>query len=120
MTIDSISITFMSGPQDGLQMQFSLPDSGGKLTLTIGRNEDCDIAIPYDSQVSRLHARLVYTGADETVSDEELLPGMVLRLEDVGSRNGTYVGKQRLKGEHVMLPPGQLFRVGRTWLRVDP
>jgi hypothetical protein len=30
-------------------------------------------------------------------------------LEDAGSRNGTFVGSDRLTG-----------RVGRTWLRVDP
>ena len=42
-----------------------------------------------------------------------------VRLADVGSRNGTYVDDRRLRDELIDLQPGQLFRVGRTWLRVD-
>jgi hypothetical protein len=41
-------------------------------------------------------------------------------LEDGGSRNGTFIEKQEepINGR-VSLRPGTLFRIGRTWLRLD-
>jgi len=41
-------------------------------------------------------------------------------LEDGGSRNGTFVEKldPSIEGR-VSLRPGVLFRIGRTWLRLD-
>jgi pSer/pThr/pTyr-binding forkhead associated (FHA) protein len=104
-----ISVTLMSGPQDGRTLEWDRPGSEeGDMTLTIGRREGCDIPLDFDTQVSRLHARIVYTPATHT-----------FYLEDAGSRNGTFVGNERLTGR-VPLQPGTLFRVGRTWLRVDP
>ncbi len=55
-----------------------------------------------------LHAKIVYTPATRT-----------FYLEAAASRNGTFLGSDRLNGR-VPLQPGTLFRVGRTWLRVDP
>jgi hypothetical protein len=41
-------------------------------------------------------------------------------LEDGGSRNGTFIEKDKdpIKGRS-NLRPGSLFRIGRTWLRLD-
>jgi hypothetical protein len=46
--------------------------------LTIGRAPECDIQIP-DRQVSRIHAR-IYPAED------------AVELEDLGSKNGTFLG----------------------------
>ena len=37
---------------------------------------------------------------------------------DQNSRNGTFVDKQRIEGK-VAIQPGAMFRVGRTWVRLD-
>lgn len=51
-------------------------------TLLIGRDANCDVVIP-DRQVSRQHARITKNGA-------------VVMLEDLGSKNGTYLNGQVL------------------------
>ena len=57
-------------------------------TLTIGRQEDCGLVIP-ERQVSRQHARIRQEG-DLHV------------LEDLGSKNGTFINGQELRGTHVL------------------
>ncbi len=103
-----ITVTLMSGPLDGKTLQWDHPHDDGEMVLTIGRREGCDISLDYDTQVSRVHARLVYSPSEGD-----------FYLEDAGSRNGTFVGSARLT-ERTRLEPGTLFRVGRTWMRVDP
>jgi len=53
--------------------------------LLIGRDGNCDIVIP-DRQVSRQHARVTNTGKGIT-------------LEDLGSKNGTFVNNQPISAE---------------------
>ena len=90
-------------------MEWDRPGStDGDMTLTIGRREGCDIPLDFDTQVSRLHARIVYIPATRA-----------FYLEDAGSRNGTFVGNDKLT-TRTALQPGTLFRVGRTWMRIDP
>jgi pSer/pThr/pTyr-binding forkhead associated (FHA) protein len=116
-----ISITFMSGPLDGHTMRFDQPAIGGSSVLTIGRRENCDIYLPFDNQVSRLHAKLgihsVGVTASESVADPSVLS---FWLEDGESRNGTFIerDKQPVR-KRTALRPGTLFRIGRTWLRLD-
>ena len=105
---ERVSITFMNGPLDGKTLIWDSPSGQEIFILTIGRRDGCDIQLGYDSQVSRVHARIVYDGN-----------GHSYFLEDVGSRNGTFVGTNRLS-TRVELKPGEHFRVGRTWLRIDP
>lgn len=102
-----ISITFMNGPQDGRTIQWDTPTGQAEKLLTIGRRDGCDIPLDYDTQVSRLHARVVYVPLSAS-----------FYLEDAGSRNGTYIGGDRLI-DRTPLVPGVLFRVGRTWMRLD-
>lgn len=103
-----ISVTLMSGPQDGKTLSFEPPAIDDELIITVGRREGCDIMLSYDSQVSRLHARIIYDARDTEFF-----------LEDAESRNGTFLGSSRVKGR-VSLTPGALFRIGRTWMRLDP
>jgi pSer/pThr/pTyr-binding forkhead associated (FHA) protein len=116
-----ISVTYMSGPLDGKKLSFEQPDIGDERALSIGRREGCDIHLPFDSQVSRLHARMgcvsVPTTSTESVTDPYVL---TFWLEDGGSRNGTFLEHEDdpVQGR-VSLRPGALFRIGRTWLRLD-
>ena len=105
--MDQIIISLMSGPKDGDMLTFeTLLDSDEATDLSIGRREGCDICLNYDSQVSREHAVLSYDGQR-------------FWLEDTRSTNGTFIGDEKLEGRSEV-EPGQLFRVGRTWLRVEP
>lgn len=116
-----ISITFMSGPRDGEKMSFDQPAPGNERIITIGRRETCDIHLGSDNQVSRLHARLGCESVEVTASESVTSPFMLqFWLEDGGSRNGTFIEKNPdpIKSR-VTLRPGILFRIGRTWLRLD-
>ena len=70
--------------------------------LSIGRLPACEVALPWDSEVSRAHALLEQVGGSWTV-------------EDRGSSNGTTVNAARINGPHV-LRDGDVVRVGRTQL----
>ena len=98
-----IAIGVMSGPRDGDVLHM---DAAPDMVLIIGRREDSDICLSYDNQVSREHASIVYDGQS-------------FWLEDLRSTNGTFLGDTRITGR-VEIRPGQLFRVGRTWLRLEP
>jgi len=114
------SITFMSGPLDGKTLRFNQPNSGQQRIIEIGRREGCDIYMPFDNQVSRLHARLICS-AQLVSGDDETNPSyLTFYLEDGSSRNGTFIEKQEQPVEgQITLRPGILFRIGRTWMRLD-
>lgn len=116
-----ISVTHMSGPLDGKTLRFEQPEIGGELILNIGRREGCDIHLPSDNQVSRVHARLGCQSTAVTSSDSVSEPYILsFWLEDMRSRNGTFIEREKdpLRGR-TSLRPGMLFRIGRTWLRLD-
>jgi DNA-binding NtrC family response regulator len=74
-------------------------------SLTIGRGAECDIVV-VDESVSRRHARLN--------------PGSPPTIEDLGSRNGTYVGGQRIPAElPVAVAPGTVVEVGAATVVVQ-
>ena len=115
-----ISVTFMSGPLDGKTLTFEQPTPGEQRIITIGRRDTCDIHLGFDNQVSRLHARLGCVS--NSITDEESsLPALLsFWLEDSNSRNGSFIEKDPDPlTERVNLRPGILFRIGRTWLRLD-
>jgi pSer/pThr/pTyr-binding forkhead associated (FHA) protein len=116
-----ISLTFMSGPQDGETRTFRQPAPGEERVLSIGRREGSEIHLSYDGQVSRLHARLLCSNhqIDPQHSNQHV---MQFFLQDMGSRNGSFIEKQSEpipSDQPVSLRPGSLFRIGRTWLRLD-
>ena len=108
--MDAVKIMFMSGPDDGAEIWLKSSQrrdeaDGDGWTFILGRRQDCDLPIPFDTQVSREHAYLV-------------LQGDQIMLNDAGSRNGTFIGGQRLT-EPTALHLGVLFRIGYTWLRLQ-
>jgi pSer/pThr/pTyr-binding forkhead associated (FHA) protein len=121
VTTKEISITYMSGPLDGKTMGFEQPDIGDERVLTIGRRDGCDIHLPFDNQASRLHAKLGCVCTPVTASDSVTNPSVLsFWLEDNASRNGTYIERRKEPiTARITLRPGTLFRVGRTWLRLD-
>ena len=79
--------------------------SAGTSRFTIGRRATCDVALPWDIEVSRLHAELVRLGADMVVQDEGL------------SHNGTFVNGERVRGRR-RIHPGDTITVGATAIEV--
>ena len=77
---------------DGERRSFSITRD----MTVIGRREDCDLRIPL-GDVSRKHCRLVRDGD-------------ILKVEDLGSSNGTYLNAQRV--QEALLSPGDSIQVG--------
>jgi pSer/pThr/pTyr-binding forkhead associated (FHA) protein len=73
--------------------------------VTIGRAAANDVALPWDQEVSRVHAALERVGGEWTLVDDGL------------SRNGSWVGGARVQGRR-RLADGDVVRVGRTSLGV--
>lgn len=67
-------------------------------TIEIGRSGVAQLSLPEVPSLSRLHARLRYLGG-------------VVTIEDLGSRNGTFVNERPVKGV-VELHSGDRFQVG--------
>ena len=88
---------------DGASLQvIPLPGAG---TLTVGRSQQCDVAIDSGS-VSRHHANFII--------------GQDVEIEDIGSSNGTYVDGARLpNNQRVRLGIGIPFLVGGVTLMVQ-
>ncbi|MCW3010847.1 MAG: hypothetical protein JWO90_1251 [Solirubrobacterales bacterium] len=85
---------------DGVQRLIEISDTPGD-RVSVGRGTQNDVALPWDTEVSRLHAELECLGGEWTVSDDGL------------SRNGTYVNATRIQGRQ-RLRDGDVLRVGRT------
>jgi pSer/pThr/pTyr-binding forkhead associated (FHA) protein len=73
----------------------------GAAALWVGRGESADLRLDWDEEVSALHAQI------EVVRDECTL------LDDGLSRNGSFVGEQRVDGRR-RLRDGDTLRFGRT------
>ncbi len=87
--------------RDGADAQRLFVLDRGGARVTIGRSAGNDVALAWDTEVSRLHAELERLGDEWTVADDGL------------SRNGSFVNGQRISGRH-RLRDGDVLRVGRT------
>ncbi len=88
---------------DGRQQLYELLE--GTPRVTIGRRPSCDVALPWDDHVSRVHAELVRMGDDWVVCDDGL------------SHNGTYVNGERVRNRR-RLAAGDVLQVGAIALSV--
>jgi pSer/pThr/pTyr-binding forkhead associated (FHA) protein len=70
-------------------------------TYAVGRRFEADIALPWDREVSRLHAQFEFRAGEWTVDD------------DGWSQNGTFVNEFRLDGQR-RLQDGDIVRCGQT------
>ena len=78
-----------------------LLDLAGLERLSVGRGAGNELSLPWDTEVSRLHAELEAIANEWTVSDDGL------------SRNGTFVNGNRISGR-TRLRDGDVLRVGQT------
>jgi FHA domain len=83
----------------GAQRIIELSESAG--SVTIGRRLEADVPLPWDPEVSRLHAELEYKAGEWTLCDDGF------------SQNGTYVNGLRIHGRR-RLVDGDLVRTGQT------
>jgi pSer/pThr/pTyr-binding forkhead associated (FHA) protein len=89
--------------RDGAGSQQFVPLEGQE-ELTIGRGSGCDVQLPWDDRVSRVHVGLHRVGPDWALVDDGL------------SRNGTYLNGERLTGRR-RLRDGDTFVLGSTSFR---
>lgn len=95
-----IRVEVMGGPMDGHRVTVQGP------ALSIGRSPDNDLGLALDPMVSSTHARILH--------EEDRY-----WLEDLGSRNGTFLGGQQIR-ERTPIGPGTVFTVGQTALEFTP
>jgi len=87
--------------RDGEGRQLLLELVPDRERVTIGRRASCDLALPWDEEVSRVHAELVRMGVEWVVCDDGL------------SHNGTFVNGERIRGRR-RLGAGDVLSVGVT------
>ncbi|MCC6615116.1 MAG: FHA domain-containing protein [Anaerolineae bacterium] len=111
---NTLTLMIMSGVEDGRTLSYAVDDGDGSRdgetwTLTIGRQETRDVVLQRDTFISREHAELILRDGQWW-------------LEDCGSKNGAFVengDEEKRVTEPIAIQPGQLFRIGRTWLRIQ-
>jgi len=97
---DAFAFVVVAGPDAGLRYVL---DGTQAQRVLVGQGPACELRLA-DREVSRRHASL------------ELVPGGV-RIRDLESKNGTFVGSVRVHDAH--LAGGELLRLGATELRVE-
>jgi len=83
--------------EEGAQRIFTL---SGR-SVTIGRRSEADVSMPWDPELSRLHAELELRAGEWTICDDGF------------SQNGTWLNGLRLAGRR-RLGDGDLLRLGRS------
>ncbi len=96
-TFNKYRLTVLEGPDQGRSATVD------RRSFVIGSAHDCDLSLD-DATVSRRHCRIVYEGG-----------GYV--LEDVDSRNGTYIESFRVKS--AFLRPGVRIGLGSSTIQFD-
>lgn len=94
-----MQVVFVMFRADGARRSFPL----SRDVTVIGRREDCDLRIPL-TEVSRKHCRIIKDGGG-------------LRIEDLGSSNGTYHNGARVQESAVQA--GDLLTVGPVTFTVQ-
>ncbi len=87
--------------RDGEGEQRILVIEEGTAELWVGRGEAAGLRLDWDEEVSALHAQIEVVGGECTLLDDGL------------SRNGSFVGAERVHGRR-RLRDGEVLRFGRT------
>jgi pSer/pThr/pTyr-binding forkhead associated (FHA) protein len=90
--------------RDGADEQRIVVIDEGTAELWVGRGEAAGLRIEWDEEVSALHAQI------------EVVAGECTLLDDGLSRNGSFVGSERVHGRK-RLRDGDTMRFGRTTVR---
>src|SRR5215212_9572986 len=75
----------------------------GQSLVTLGRRPEADVCLPWDPEISRLHAEMLQRAGEWVIADDGL------------SQNGTFVNGMRVEGRR-RLHDGDLITVGSTSL----
>lgn len=114
--VDRLTIMLMSGVDDGSTLVLRSESDGKKSAsewkLTLGRKDDNDLCLRNDTFVSRQHALIIWRDDGWWLEDRESTNGSFLE------NNTDFFSDERVQGI-VPIEVGQLFRVGRTWLRIQ-
>jgi predicted component of type VI protein secretion system len=112
-----LNVMIMSGSEDGTTLTYDPSQGDGQSAedawqISIGRKEENDLCLRNDTYVSRFHAFIIWKNNRWW-------------LQDCDSTNGTFIENaqdffddQPIKGT-IGIEEEQLFRVGRTWLRIQ-
>lgn len=93
-----VKLEILNGPMDGMELEIH------KDAVILGRDKNCDLFLPLDVSISRQHAKL-------TLKNGEYY------IEDIGSSNGTYIGKKKIS-ESNRIPFEEIFRLGISEMRL--
>lgn len=104
---------------------FDAPDAGPYALIRVQNGEMAGMTIPMTSVTFSLGAlagnSLILPG-DATISGQHLKlfwEGSILKVEDLGSTNGTFLNTLRLGPGRQLLRPGDEVRIGQTVLVLD-
>jgi hypothetical protein len=99
---EKIVLRYTQGSKTGKVDEFPL-EKARTTGLTVGREATCEIAFDADKDdlVSRTHSKITVEGENPPS----------FWIGDLGSRNGTYVNKQRISSR-VKLMPGDVVQLG--------
>jgi predicted component of type VI protein secretion system len=114
--LERLTLMLMSGVDDGSTLVLRT-DSDGTLSsnqwkLSLGRKDDNDLCLRNDTFVSRQHAFLIWRDNGWWLEDRDSTNGSFLES------NHDFFSDTRVQGT-VPIEIGQLFRVGRTWMRIQ-
>ena len=106
MGINHIVITVMSGADDGKVFEFD------KTPIIMGRHPEDDVCLPYDTRVSRHHARITEEGKAYFIED--------VGPEGKGSTNGTHINDCDKKiADKTRVSSGDMVLLGGVWVRFE-
>ena len=97
--LDGVSANFIVKGPSGVEKAYPMKS----ITVTIGRSDQCDIAVK-DSSMSGKHAEISKINGE-------------IRVKDLGSANGIWLNGERV--DDVELFDGDVLRCGQTSIRVD-
>jgi hypothetical protein len=97
--LDGVSANFIVKGPNGVEKAYPMR----AISVTIGRSDQCDIAVK-DSSMSGRHAEISKMNGE-------------IRVKDMGSANGIWLNGERV--EDVELFDGDVLRLGQTSIRVD-
>ena len=104
MAIEQMIITVMSGVDDGKMFELD------KDNAVLGRHPDDDVLLPYDTRVSRHHARITSEGGSHFIED--------IGPAGKGSTNGTYINNSRIT-DKVAITSGEIIQIGSVTVKFE-
>ncbi|HRF94119.1 MAG TPA: FHA domain-containing protein [Aggregatilineales bacterium] len=112
-----LNVMIMSGFEDGTNLTYDPSQGDGQQTddtweISIGRKEENDLCLRNDTYVSRLHANIIWKNNRWWLQDHDSTNGTFIENKN------DFFDDQPIKGT-IGIEEEQLFRVGRTWLRIQ-